>query len=377
MSLLIFILILVALIWVHELGHFSAAKLFGIRVDEFGIGFPPRLLRIKWGETEYTFNLLLVGGFVKIHGEDPGEEGVARDPRSMASKPRPVQALVIVAGVLMNLLFAWLVFSVGYAAGMPTSASYDGIGTVTNVQPTIVGVMPGSPAQTAGLQEGDIIKSIETSDAKFDLRTLGRSPTGEALNTDRQAQQITDFIAAHQDQSLVVTVQRGDEEKTVVAKGVEGLVSGRKAVGMSLDDVGTLRLPPHLALMQGAVTTGNITVLIIRDLGSFFGNILRGAANFTEVAGPVGIATIGSRAVETGFAQVVTITALISINLAVINLLPIPGLDGGRLLIIIIEGVLRRPVTPKVVTALTVAGLLFIVTLMVLVTYHDIAKLVG
>jgi regulator of sigma E protease len=369
MSLLIFIAILIALIWVHELGHFSAAKFFGIRVDEFGIGFPPRLLRVKWGETEYTFNLLLVGGFVKIHGEDPGEGGtVARDPRSLAAKPRSVQAFVIVAGILMNLLFAWLALSVGYMVGMPTSADYDGIGTVTNARPTIVHIMPGSPAQAAGLQDGDIIESIETSDAKFDLRTL---------NTDRQAHLVTDFIAAHQEQSLVLTVLRGSEEKTVIAKAAEGLVPGRKAVGMNLDDIGILRLPPHLAVEQGLVMTGRITVLTAQGLGMFFGNIFRGAADFSDVAGPVGIAGIGSRAVESGFAAAVTITALISVNLAIINLLPIPGLDGGRLLIIVIEGILRRPVSPKVVTAITVAGFALIVTLMVLVTYHDIAKLVG
>ena len=128
MDLIVFILILAALILAHEFGHFSVAKLFGIKVEEFGIGFPPRLLKIKKGETLYSLNLLFFGGFVKIYGEDANEG--ATDPRSFAHKPRLVQAAVIVAGVVMNLLFAWLALSVGYMVGLPTSAEHEGFGTV-------------------------------------------------------------------------------------------------------------------------------------------------------------------------------------------------------------------------------------------------------
>lgn len=366
MSLLLFIALLIALIWIHELGHFSAAKFFGIRVSEFAIGFPPRLLRVKWGETEYTFNLLLIGGFVKIYGEDPGEG--KGDPRSMSSKNRGIQATVVAAGIVMNLLFAWLALSAGFMVGMPASADHDGFGVVTNSRPTIGAVLPGSPAEKAGIKPNDIVEVVQSGTASLDVRTL---------NTDRQAQLVTNFIAEHQDESLVITVLRGEEEKTFLAKGVEGILEGRKAIGIQLGDVGILRLPPHLALAQGALTTKDMTVVTAQGLGAFFGSLFRGAANWADVSGPVGIATIGSQAVQNGFAAAVSLVALISINLALINVLPIPGLDGGRLFILAIETVIRRPLPVRFVTIATIAGFALVLALIVTVTYHDIAKLVG
>lgn len=362
MSLLIFILILVALIWVHELGHFSVAKFFGIKVEEFAIGFPPRLFVVQWGETKYTFNLLLLGGFVRIHGENDQSDGAA-DPRSFASRSRPVQAAVLVAGVTFNILFAWLAFSVGYMAGMPTSAQHDGFGTVVGAQPVVLMVMPESPAAAAGLMGGDVITRMETAT--------------EQLPLGANAEAIREFIATHEEQSLVVSVLRNGEEQIVVARAEEGFVEGRRALGIQLDDVGVLRLPPHLALLQGALATKNLTVATAVGLGTFFSSIVTGTADFSGVAGPIGIATIGSQAVNAGFAEAVFITALISINLAIINLLPIPGLDGGRLVIVGVESVLRRPISQKVTTGLMFAGFAFIIILMILVSAQDIARLIG
>ena len=366
MSLLIFILILVALIWVHELGHFIAAKLFGIRVSEFAIGFPPRLFKIRFGETLYSFGALLVGGFVNIFGEN-AQEG-AGNPRSMASKPRPVQAAVIVAGVVMNLVFAWLALSAGYMAGMPASVGDASVGTVNNARPTVVGVLPESPAALAGVKAGDRVLLLQTATDVLDTRTL---------STDKQAELVRQFIGAHAERNIILTVDRKGKEETLIAKGVDGLIEGRKAIGIHLDDVGVLQLPVHLAAVQGAVKTWEITVATAQGLSTFLFNVVRGAANWAGVAGPVGIATLGSMAVETGFSAVVFITAVISVNLALINLLPIPGLDGGRLLIISIESIIRRPVSPRVTVPLTLAGFALIIMLMVAVTYHDIAKLVG
>ena len=361
MFLLIFILILVALIWVHELGHFVAAKLFGIRVDEFAVGFPPRLLRVRLGETDYTFNLLLVGGFVRIHGEDPGT--AARDKHSMANKPRLVQAAVIVAGVVMNVLFGWLALSAGYMAGAQMVPGTAAFGEVRDAQATITQVLPGSPAQKVGLAAGDKIESLQT----------GAQPVKQI----QSAEQATGYIAEHQNESLVVTVLRNDEERVFVAKPAEGFALGKKALGISMADVGVLQLPPHLALLQGAVSAKDMTVSTAQGLGMFLSSIARGVADWGSVAGPVGIAGAGGAAVQEGFAAAAFITALISINLAIINLVPIPGLDGGRLLIIIIEAVIRRPVSPRVVNSLSLAGFALIILLMVVVTYHDIARLVG
>lgn len=363
MSLLIFIAILIALIWVHELGHFAAAKLLGIRVDEFAIGFPPRLLRVKYGETEYTFNLLLVGGFVRIHGEDPGTE--AADPRSMASKPRILQALVIAAGIIMNLVFGWLVLSAGYMVGMPTSTEQTTFGTVQDVSVAVVYVLPGSPAERAGFVAGDTITHITAGTADM------------AVEPGTQGMNAQEFIGAHQNESLIFSIMHGDKEESLLVKAEDGIVDGKKAIGIQMSDVGTLRLPVHLALLQGGVAAKDLTISTAQGLGSFFSQLFRGQAKWNEVSGPIGIAGAGAGAVREGFAAAAFITALISINLAIINIIPIPGLDGGRLLIIAIEGVLRRPVSPKLLNVLSLGGFALIILLMLVVTYHDIARLIG
>ena len=361
MSLIVFIVILIALILVHELGHFAAAKFFGIRVDEFAIGFPPRLLRVKYGETEYNFNLLLVGGFVRIHGENPGTD--AHDKRSMAARPRLVQAGVLVAGVAMNLLVGWLALSAGFMAGMAATPDSSAFGAVRDIWPIITQVLPASPAEKVGLKPGDKIEALQTGAQK--------------LEAPLNAETITRFIGDHQNESLVVSVLRGNAEKVFVTKPENGLVEGKKALGITMADVGVLQLPVHMALLQGAISAKQVTVSTAQGLAVFFSQLFRGVADWGSVAGPIGIAGAGASAVQNGFAAAAFITALISINLAIINIIPIPGLDGGRLLIIIIESVIRRPVSPKLITALSLSGFALLIMLMLVVTYHDIAKLVG
>jgi regulator of sigma E protease len=366
MSLLIFILLLTLLIVVHELGHFSVAKLFGIKVDEFGIGFPPRLLKFQKGETTYSLNLLFFGGFVKIFGENgEGKEPLptGRQARSFAAKPRLVQAAVVVAGIVMNLLFAWLALSAGYMVGIPASVGQSSFGTVENPKVLVVGLLPGSPAAKSGVLPEDAITNV------------GTAATQGPANADSDA--VRGFIAAHQDESIILTVDRAGAEKTFVLRAEGGLIDGRKAVGVQLDDVGVLKLPPHLALIQGAILAYDMTISTAQGLGLFFYQIARGAADFGSVAGPIGIAGIGAKAVQNGFQAAVTLVALISINLAIINLLPIPGLDGGRLLIIAIEGIIRRPVPEKLSLAVTLVGFALLIALMLVVSYHDIARLIG
>jgi len=359
MSILFFIAILVALIWVHELGHFLAAKAFRVRVDEFAIGFPPRLFCVRLGETNYTFNLLLIGGFVRIYGENAGEG--AGDPSSLLSRSRPVQAVVLVAGIVFNLAFGWLVLSSAFLTGFPMAGTHEGFGTVENTRPTIIAISSGSPSQSAGIEDGDVLVRMNT----------GSADVGEVPAAEGRA-----FIETHQDESIIFTVERKGEERSFLAKPVEGLLPDKKAVGIQLEDIGTLTLPPHLALAQGAIAAKNLTVATAQGLGAFFGGFFVGKGSFEGVAGPIGIVEIGSKAVQTGYAQAAVITALISINLALINLLPVPGLDGGRLFILAIEGVLRRPLSRNLSMGLTLAGFGLIVLLMVLVTYQDIVRLI-
>lgn len=366
MALLIFIAILIVLIWVHELGHFSVAKLFKVRVDEFSIGFPPRLISKVWGETRYSLSLILVGGYVKIFGENPGEG--TGDPRALTSKNRGIQAAVMLAGIAFNLIFAWLALSAGYMNGLPAGASDNALGPVTAPQVVISNVRPDSPADKAGFEPGDIIVRVQTGAETLDT---------DLLSTSKQADAVQAFISQHQDESLVITVDRDGEEKTFLAKPAADIVPDRKIIGVEFGDVGILKLPPHLALAQGAIAFKDLTIATAQGLGAFFGNLLVGHADFSQVSGPIGIAGVGSDAVKSGFGATAIIAALISINLALINLLPIPGLDGGRLLIIIIEAIIRRPVPPRVTNTLMLLGFAAVVLLMIVVSVHDIARLFG
>ncbi|MEI6863891.1 MAG: site-2 protease family protein [Candidatus Adlerbacteria bacterium] len=392
MSLIIFILILVSLILVHEFGHFIIAKAFGIRVDEFGIFFPPRIFAIKWRGTEYSLNWLPFGGFVKIFGENgeqtdvgtsieggapqgdgprteqfPSKEIVYPTPvaspvDSFVHKPRPVQAAVIVAGIVFNLAFAWLILSAGYMVGIPTSADHKGFGVVQNAHATIVDVLPGSPADKAGLKAGDVVETVITGTA--------------SLQAGATAEDVQQFIAAHQDESIGLTVGRGSAEISVIAVPVGGIAEGHKALGVALGDVGVLKLSLFPALGQGALLAKEITISTAAGLLGFFAQIFHGTADFAGVSGPIGIAGMGSTAVQEGIIATIILTALISINLAIINLLPIPGLDGGRLLFIVIEAITRRPISPRFTLAFTLAGFGLLILLMVVVSYHDVLNLV-
>ncbi len=358
MSFVIFILILVALILVHEFGHFSVAKWFKVRVDEFGIFFPPKLFGKKFGETEYTFNSLPFGGFVRIFGENPGEGG--GDPRALSSKNRSVQAAVILAGIVFNILFAWLILSMGYMAGFPSAPGRESFGEVRDVKVMIADIQADSPAIQAGLKPGDAIVAIETATGKI---------------TPTTAQEVTDFIAAHQEESHIITVARGNETENILVKPEGGIVEGRKAIGIQPAELGTLQLPPHLAVAQGALLTKDMVVATAQGLLGFFGRIVQGSADFSAVAGPIGIVALGGSSVEQGYVAIIFLTASISIALAIFNLLPIPGLDGGRLLFIIIEAIIRRPISQRLSVALTLAGFALLICLMLVVSYHDIARL--
>src|SRR6185369_7492151 len=192
------------------------------------------------------------------------------------------------------------------------ATDHKGFGNVEGAAPTAVVVLPHSPAEKAGLVPGDRIEKVETGYDSLDARTL---------NTSEQADVVTKFIIAHPDESIIVTYLHDDKETIALMKAEEGLVPDRKAVGLQLEDVGMLRLPPHLALGQGAILGWDITESTATGLASFFKQLFTGTANFGEVAGPIGITVFGAAAIKAGFSAAVVLAALISINLALINLI--------------------------------------------------------
>lgn len=361
MSILLFLIILGALVFVHELGHFLIAKLSGTRVDEFGIGFPPRLVSVKYGETRYSLNLVPFGGFVKIYGEDPEEVKEGKDAgRSFIDKSKWWQAAILVAGVTFNMIFAWLLISVGFMMGQPTPADYEGPGQVVDSQLVILGTIPGSPAGEADLQPGDVITAVSTEGSVL------QDITDEAT---------VEFIGNNQDETIFLEYSRGGEILNAELQPIAGITDDKKVLGVSFDMIGYLQLGPINSLIEGFTTTIDLTGTIFIELMRFFGQLFIGSADLSQVAGPVGIVGLVGDASQLGLVHLLSFTAIISIHLAIINMVPFPALDGGRLLFVAIEAVTRRPVPVKVFQYTNAVGFFILILLMILVTFSDIARL--
>ncbi len=364
MTVFIFLIVLVALILVHEAGHFVAAKWSGMRVDEFGIGFPPRLYAKKLRETEYSINLVPFGGFVRIYGENGGT-GTDTEGRAFTDKSKWKQALVLVAGVVMNVIFAWVLLSASLVAGVPRGLSADELAQAPDAALAISTVLAGSPAEKAGVVAGDRILSAATDAGSF---------------STADAEGFTTFIAdTIPGNAVALTVRHSDGTKETVFATPELHVAPshpeRLALGVSISAVGTVPVAWYAAPLIGAEATWHLTKDTTLGLLAFFGSVITFSADFSAVAGPIGIAGAVGDASAQGFFALLTLAAVISINLAVINLLPLPALDGGRLVFVAIEGIFRRTVRPVVMQGINLAGFAFLILLMVAVTFSDIVKL--
>ncbi len=366
MSVIIFFIILFVLVLVHEWGHFFTAKKFGIRVDEFGFGFPPKIASVKKGETEYSFNLLPFGGFVKIFGEDPNDENTKGPDagRSFVNKPKWQQAIVLFAGVFMNFLLAWFLFSFGFMSGLPTSVSNAPAGMqLNNVNLMIISVLPKSPAENGGLKAGDkIISFMSGADTLTEVNPKG----------------VQAFIGSHPESEIEVNYLRGKDNVAGSVKIIPeaGVANGKPGIGISMDEVGILKLPFFPALWQGLKFNWSVTKGTAVGLYDLIRDSIRGQADLSSITGPVGIVgAVGDAYEGFGFAYLLSFAALISINLAIINLIPFPALDGGRLFFLLIEKIKGSPINRKVANMVNLVGFSLLILLMLVVTYNDIVKL--
>jgi len=362
MTVIIFLIVLAVLIFVHELGHFLFARMCGIRVDAFKIGFGPKILSWGSGETEYGINLIPFGGYVKIHGEDPDDESLNGPDasRSFARKSRWQQAIVLLAGVFFNVLFAWILYVGLFAHGV--TATTDGFekysADFSNERIMVTDVLPGSPAAMAGLTAGDVIEGVGSG------------------QSHQSVENIQSAIYASDGKSLGIEYSRAGQSLTANIVPVQGLVPDKYAIGIAMNEVVDMRLPFFTAIYEGAHYTGIMLEQTAVGLYSFVANIFQGTANFSDIAGPVGIAGIVGSAARMGFTYLLMITALISINLAIVNLIPFPALDGGRVLFVVIEGIIRRRISPKFTNTVNTVGFVLLMIIMVIVTYKDIWRLV-
>lgn len=362
MTIILFIAVLVFLILVHELGHFLAAKWAKMRVDEFAIGFPPRVFAVKKGETEYSLNLLPIGGYVSILGEN-GQEGINESDklRSFSSRPRHLQAIVLVAGVVMNILAAWVIFFAVAMIGTPTVV--EEFEASENSELTVVAVMPDSPASESGIPLGAVITNISNEEETIESLSPSSVSTFVTENSTKEIRIQYTHKGTDGSASLTPKLNVIEEEP------------GRAVIGLSTALVETVRQTPFEALIGATVRTYESTLAITIGLGTFLASAVTLSADVSQVTGPVGIAGMVGDAAEFGFVSLLIFTAFISLNLAVINLLPIPALDGGRLVFVAIEAIMRRPIDSKWVGIVNLAGFAFLILLMIAVTYSDIVKL--
>src|SRR3989338_4940264 len=360
-TVLLVIGILVLLILGHELGHFIAAKIFKVRVEEFGVGYPPRAFIFgKFGGTEYTLNWLPFGGFVRLFGDD-GD--VRHGPGGFTDARRSVQAVILVAGVFANAVLAWGLFAGALAIGVPRVV--DSTQEGEKAQLIVADVVPGSPADAAGMMVGDEIVGLTYESNSLEEFT---------------PESVLDFVRTRGGKEILLSYMRAGTTTEVILRPAHAVIAeeaGRPAVGVALVLVSSSPLGWREAIRESSLRTLDAFKAVGNGLWAMLKKALVGEGSLSDVVGPVGLVGVVSEAATHGFGNVLALAAFISVNLAVINLIPIPALDGGRLLLLGVETVMRRNVPRLVVQLLNLAGFVLIALLMFAVTYNDIARLLG
>lgn len=364
MNIIIFILVLGILVFVHELGHFLFAKLFKVRVDEFGFGYPPRLAKLfTFKGTLVTLNWIPFGGFVKIFGEsDEGNELSAEEKKvSLVYKPRWQQILVMFGGILFNIIFAWILFSGVYMAGVTTSVSSAPSNySFEETKLVVTAIAPDSPATEAGLFPGDEIKEYYNDEKVVTV-------------TDEDITDVSDFVneTGQAGDNVGIVVLRNNNLEVIDLVPQEGIVNDRYAVGINVDRVGEMSLPVHQALWYGAKNT----VVFLGAIAEGFWYLISGQISTDNVSGPVGIVEQIGDASTIGLSYLISFMALLSLNLAILNLIPFPALDGGRIVIIIIEAIRRKRLAPRIVNWVNTLGFFALILLMLVITVKDVVNL--
>jgi len=363
LTIIVFILILGLLIFSHEFGHFVAAKKAGMKVEEFGFGFPPRIFSIKKGETIYSINLFPIGGFVKIQGEQrpKKKEGILKkNKRAFYNKPIWQRAIVLVMGVIMNLFLAAVLLSIVHGIGAPTIIEEGVEQNVRDIQIQIIEVAANSPAEEAGIKMGDTIKQLVINDSRFMIYEVG---------------DVQRLVARHAGEEITLFIKRGDEVLEKILTPRISPPENEGPIGIALAKTGLVTYPWYLAIWQGFKTTVKLIVTFISLFYHLLKTLILEGVLIGEIAGPVGIAVLTSQITKLGLVYILQFTAIISINLAIINAVPFPALDGGRLLFLAIEKIKRSPVSAKVENLFNSIGIALLIALMVLVTFRDISKL--
>lgn len=355
LTILIAFLSLIGLIILHEFGHFILAKKFGTEVEEFGIGYPPRIWGKKIGETLYSLNLLPFGAFVKIRGEEGGIE----DYRSFIGKPIWQRVLIVLGGVVSFWIIATILLTmVAGFWGLPTAVKDEENSGLIRPKVQITGLASQSPAALADLRVGDVIQEIKSKE--------------EEIKNINKVKEVQKFIKAHRGEEVVLQIKRGKE---ILEKKVIPRISpppGQGPLGVSLTRIALKPYSWFEAPFQGIVVCGRLTVNIVQGwilgLKNLLGIVELPAGLKMEMMGPLGIFDLLREYFEMGINYFLFLIALISVALALFNILPIPALDGGKLMFLAIEKIKGRPINQKIEQKITTFFFILLIILMIFVT---------
>jgi regulator of sigma E protease len=367
-TIVVFILVLSVLVLAHEFGHFWAAKNRGLKPVEFGLGLPSRVWCIYkstdgtwkrvWGKKEitdaadtiYSINWMLFGGFVNLLEDEAGGD----DPNHFVNKKIWERAMILLAGVTMNIFLAMFLYSVGFAFGLPQSLDgLDEKAIVSDRQIIIDQILKDSAASKADLRPSDVILDIDNIEFKS---------TADLIQ----------YVDLNIDKELDYKIKRGEEvlhKKIIPQKLAE---TGKGGIGIGISDIGIVRYPWYLAIWNGISFTVILVVKMLTALFIVIKSLIMGNGAGTEVGGPVMIAKYIGQAARMGFGYLINLTALLSVNLAIINALPFPALDGGRVLFLLIEKIKGAPVKRELENAINTIGMVLLLLLMAVVTLKDV-----
>ena len=357
-TIIAFILILGFLVLVHELGHFLVARRFGVGVEEFGLGFPPKLISKKIGATVYSLNALPLGGFVKIKGEDAT---TSNDPDSFASRPVWQRIAIVCAGVVMNIAAGFVILSFLFSIGAPMEITPDiSRQFVRESYIELIKILPDSPASRAYLKPGDKILAIDgqLADSLKNLQTK---------------------ISQLKDKEIVINYERSGVAASakLTPEILDEVVPDRAMIGVALAEVGLVQYPVHKAIIMGAQGTASYLQRIVAAFGGIFKSLWQGASVGDKVGGPVAIAVATGDMVALGWRYALLFTAILSFNLAIINILPFPALDGGRIVFFVIEKLRGKPSRQEVEAWFHRIGFALLMLLAVVITYRDLLRFGG
>lgn len=361
MNILVFLIVLSVLVLIHEFGHFFVAKFFKIKVEEFGFGLPPRAVGKKIGETIYSLNWLPIGGFVKLYGEDEAGAGrlkiqsprlkVWDKKRAFYARSWWQRALVIVAGVVMNFLLAYVIISSLFA--------FVGVNVPGN-KVLVQSVVKGSPADISGLKVGDQIEYINST---------------KITNVE----QLVNETRKHLGEALTLKVGSEGREETIEITPRKNYPKNEGPMGVAISQNSELKKYSLLeAPVEGFKQTVGFIVMYLQAAGTLISQIFStGQVPEYSFAGPVGIAQLTGRYVQLGIPDLLFFVAVLSLNLAIINIIPIPGLDGGRLFFILLAAILGKPINPKYENYAHTVGIALLYVLLLAITFHDVSRLLS